>query len=186
MIFEVFILFIIFQRIVELGVAKRNEKWMIANGAIEVGKEHYKYIVLVHIFFFISLIGEVKFFDKSLSTLYLVFLLFFIMAQMLRVWSIVSLGRFWNTKIIILPNVNIISKGPYKYIRHPNYLVVVIELLVIPLVFNAYLTAILFTLLNMVVLAIRIPAEEQALIKETNYKSVFYHRSRFAPSKNHT
>lgn len=184
MFFTLFITLVILQRIVELRIAKKNEKWMKANGGFEIGQKHYKYIVLVHVMFFISLIFEVTVLDKSVSSLWLLFLLFFTLAQALRVWSLLSLGRFWNTKIIIVPNVNIISKGPYKFIRHPNYLVVVIELLVIPLIFNAFWTAILFSVLNMIVLSIRIPAEEQALMRETNYKAVFHQRSRFAPSRN--
>ncbi|WP_102346508.1 isoprenylcysteine carboxyl methyltransferase family protein [Bacillus sp. Marseille-P3661] len=183
MFFLILITLLILQRLVELGIAKRNEKWMKSKGAIEVGQEHYKYIVSVHILFFISLLFEVSYFGKSFSPLWGVFFSFFVVAQLLRAWSLQSLGRFWNTKIIILPNVNIISKGPYKYIRHPNYLVVVIELLVVPLIFNAFWTALIFSVLNLIVLSIRIPMEEQALMEETNYKSVFFHRSRFTPSK---
>ncbi|WP_017755444.1 isoprenylcysteine carboxyl methyltransferase family protein [Calidifontibacillus oryziterrae] len=183
MVFSVFISFIISQRLFELTIAKRNEKWMKFNGAIEAGKEHYKYMVLLHVLFFVCLIWEVTFFQKGISTLLVIYLFFFTIAQLLRVWSIMSLGRFWNTKIMILPNVNIISKGPYKYFRHPNYLVVVIELLVIPLMFNAYWTALVFSLLNIVMLTIRIRVEEQALMKETNYGTVFLRRSRFVPSK---
>lgn len=183
MFFSIFITLVIFQRLAELGIAKKNEKWMKANGGFEVGKEHYKYIVLVHVLFFLSLIFEVSYFNKAVSSLWIVYVLFFTLAQGLRVWSLLSLGKFWNTKIIIMPNVNIISSGPYKFIRHPNYLVVVIELLVLPLIFNAYFTAIIFTLLNMVVLSIRIPIEENALIRETNYKAVFHQRARFAPTR---
>lgn len=183
MFFMIFILLVILQRLVEVGIARRNEKWMKINGAIEIGKEHYKYIVAIHVLYFVSLIIEVTYFQKEMSSIWPVFLLFFTVAQALRVWSLLSLGRFWNTKIIILPNVSIISKGPYKFIRHPNYLVVVIEILVIPLIFNAFWTAIVFSILNIVVLSIRISAEESALMRETNYKSIFYRRSRFVPTK---
>lgn len=183
MFFSIFISLVILQRLAELGIARKNEKWMKANGGFEVGGEHYKFIVLVHILFFMSLIFEVLYLNKEVSSLWTVFLLFFTLAQGLRVWSLLSLGKFWNSKIIIMPNVNIISTGPYKFIRHPNYLVVVIELLVIPLIFNAYFTAIIFTILNMVVLSIRIPIEENALIRETNYKAVFHQRARFAPTR---
>jgi methyltransferase len=186
MFFSIFISLVILQRIAELRIANKNEKWMKANGGFEVGSEHYKYIVLVHVLFFLSLIFEVSYFNKVISPLWIVFILFFALAQALRVWSLLSLGRFWNTKIIIMPNVNIISTGPYKFIRHPNYLVVVIELLVIPLIYNAYWTAIIFTILNMFALSIRIPIEENALIRETNYKAVFHQRARFAPTRERT
>lgn len=183
MFFSLFISLVILQRIAELGIAKKNEKWMKANGGYEVGGEHYKHIVLVHILFFMSLIFEVSYFTKTVSSLWIIYLLFYTLAQGLRAWSLLSLGRFWNTKIIIMPNVNIISTGPYKFIRHPNYLVVVIELLVVPLIFNSYWTAIIFTILNMFVLSIRIPIEEEALIRETNYNAVFHQRARFTPTK---
>lgn len=186
MFFIVFLTLLIVQRLSELRIAKNNEKWLKANGGFEVGNEHYKYIVVVHLLFFLSLILEVSLLNKTVSSLWPVFLLFFMLAQALRIWSLLSLGRFWNTKIIVVPNVNIISKGPYKWIRHPNYLVVVIELLVIPLIFNAFWTAVIFSFLNMIVLSIRIPIEENALIRETNYKAIFHQRPRFSPSRERT
>ncbi|NSL52654.1 isoprenylcysteine carboxyl methyltransferase family protein [Calidifontibacillus erzurumensis] len=184
MFFSCFIALIILQRIVELGIAKKNEKWMKARGGYEVGKEHYKYIVLVHILFFVTLIIEVFLFEKQLSPLWVIFLFIFSIAQVIRVWSIMSLGRFWNTKIIVVPNTNIIEKGPYKWVRHPNYLVVLIELLVLPLIFDAFWTAIIFTILNIVVLKHRIQLEEQELMKGTNYGIIFQNRYRFVPSRN--
>ena len=81
----------------------------------------------------------------------------------MRIWCLTSLGKFWNTKIIVLPVLDVVIKGPYKFIRHPNYLIVTIELLVLPLLFSAYFTAIVFSLLNVWMLSVRIPAEEKAL-----------------------
>ncbi len=81
----------------------------------------------------------------------------------MRVWCIVSLGKFWNTKIIVLPKVVMIKKGPYKYMKHPNYLIVFVELFTIPAMFGAYITAILFPILHLLLLTIRIPAEDRAL-----------------------
>src|SRR5699024_9972434 len=91
------------------------------------------------------------------------FLGLFLIAQIVRVWCIYSLGRFWNTKIIVLPNVICIKKGPYKYLRHPNYVIVFVELFSIPLIFGAYVTSIMFPLLHLGLLAIRIPIEDRAL-----------------------
>lgn len=182
-IFIALVSFVVLQRLSELIIAKRNEDWMKKNGAIEYGKDHYPFIVLVHIMFFISLILEVQFYEKQLSFIWPAILAIFIAVQALRVWSITSLGRFWNTKILILPNVCVISKGPYKFLRHPNYLVVAIEIFIIPLFFNAFLTAFVFSLLNTIIMLIRIPAEEKALMKETNYKGAFQYKSRFTPQK---
>lgn len=173
MLFTVLIGIVIIQRLVELIVARRNEKWMKAQGAFEAGTSHYPYMIMLHTSFFISLISEVVILDRSLSPFWVPLLGIFLLAQVLRVWCLASLGKFWNTKIIILPGAEVVQKGPYKLIRHPNYVIVCTEILVLPLLFQAYFTAILFTLLNIVILSIRIPAEERALREATNYSEVF-------------
>ena len=141
---------------------------MLVKGAYEVGASHYPFMILLHVSFFISLILEVIYF-KSAVTPYYVLLIIFFLVQLLRVWCLVSLGVFWNTKIIVLPGSNVVVKGPYSYIRHPNYLVVCLEIVVLPLMFQAYMTAICFTILNLIMLSIRIPIEERALKEATNY-----------------
>ncbi|MBS4176618.1 isoprenylcysteine carboxyl methyltransferase family protein [Lederbergia citrea] len=173
MFFIVFLIFLITQRLVELGIAKRNEHWMKKNGAIEYGQRHYKFMVLIHIVFFISLITEVLLFDKNLNHYWIGFIILFGIVQIGRIWVIATLGKFWNTKIIVLPGIKVVAKGPFKYVKHPNYIIVTIELLVIPLMFNAYLTAALFFILNQLILAIRIPAEEKALKENTDYTTRF-------------
>lgn len=161
------------QRLFELRVAKINEKWMIQQGGYEVGASHYPLMILVHSSFFIVLILEVFLYERTLSPLWGFFLLLFLLAQAGRFWCLFSLGKFWNTKIMVLPNVDVVKKGPYRFIRHPNYLIVTIELLTLPLLFNAFFTAITFTLLNVWMLSIRIPIEEKALKDLTNYSDVF-------------
>ena len=168
MFFYVILAFVIVQRLVELLIAKRNEKSMRAKGAYEVGASHYPFMILLHTSFFISLIIEVIYF-KFIVIPDFVLLAFFGLLQLLRVWCLISLGTFWNTKIIILPGANVVAKGPYAYIRHPNYLVVCLEILVLPLMFQAYITAICFTILNFIILSVRIPIEENALKEATNY-----------------
>jgi methyltransferase len=91
----------------------------------------------------------------------------------MRVWVISSLGRFWNTKILVLPGANVVKKGPFHFIRHPNYVVVTCEIIVIPLMFGAYFTAVIFTILNIIILSVRIPKEEAALREVTDYKEIF-------------
>ena len=168
MIFYFILVFVIIQRLVELFIAKRNEKSMLAKGAYEVGASHYKFMILLHVSFFISFILEVIYF-KTIVTPNYILLFVFLILQLLRAWCLVSLGVFWNTKIIILPGSNVVVKGPYSYIRHPNYLVVCLELVVLPLMFQAYMTAISFTILNLIMLSVRIPIEEKALKEATNY-----------------
>ena len=171
MIFYCILAFVIIQRFIELRIAKRNEKAMLAKGAYEVGASHYKYMILLHTSFFISFLVEVAFI-KSSFTPYYAFLAIFIVLQLLRVWCLASLGTFWNTKIIILPGANVVVKGPYAFIRHPNYLIVCLEIAVLPLMFQAYVTAILFTILNIIMLSVRIPREEKALKEATDYAKV--------------
>ena len=93
------------------------------------------------------------------------------LTQLIRVWALTSLGRYWNTKIIVLPGAKMVNKGPYRFLKHPNYLVVTIEFIVIPLMFEAYFTAFFFSLLNGIILRIRIAAEERALTQLTGYST---------------
>lgn len=179
--FGIFISFIIFQRLTELLIAKNNEKWMIKKGAIEFGRGHYRVMVGMHILFIICLCFEKLLFNRGLSPFWPAIFGIFIMAQMLRIWIITSLGRFWNTKIIVLPHFSVVRKGPYRFLRHPNYVVVSLELIVVPLLFNAYATAVFFTAINGIMLAIRIPEEEKALISLTEYEGIFQGCHRFIP-----
>ncbi|PID02228.1 isoprenylcysteine carboxyl methyltransferase [Sporosarcina sp. P2] len=164
---------VVMQRLVELVVANRNEKWIRSKGAIEIGASHYKWMVLMHTAFFISLLIEVLLFNRSLSPFSGAFVAVFLLMQVLRVWCLLSLGKFWNTKILILPGANVRKKGPYRWIRHPNYVIVTTELIVLPLLFSAYFTAGLFLILNIWMLSVRIPAEERALREFTDYNEVF-------------
>src|SRR5699024_2776782 len=132
--FYIIVLFIIGQRLTELYIANKNEQWMRERVGFEVGSEHYKLCILIHItffIFFIFLLIEVNsLFIGNGVVFNIYFFIIFLLAQVGRVWCIVSLGRFWNTKIIVMPKVILIKKGPYKYIKHPNYVIVFIELFV--------------------------------------------------------
>nr|WP_204542630.1 isoprenylcysteine carboxylmethyltransferase family protein [Peribacillus deserti] len=173
MIFGVFIIFLILQRLGELLIAKRNEIWMKQQGGIEFGASHYPWMVAMHCSFFLSLIIEVTYIQSGLSEYWRPLLIAFLILQAGRMWALTSLGRFWNTKIMVVPHANVVKKGPYKYVKHPNYIIVALELAVIPLLFNAYFTAVIFTILNIFMMYKRIPAEEEALHKLTDYQHVF-------------
>ena len=178
MVFFILLLLVIAQRLIELAVARRNEMAMKAKGAYEVGASHYPYMIALHSSFFICLIGEVLFFDLEPSSLFPYMLVLFLLVQGLRIWCLASLGEYWNTKIIILPRANVVAKGPYSFIRHPNYFVVCIEIALLPLMFGAYFTAITFTVLNFIMLSVRIPLEEKALREATNYEEYALRRRR--------
>ncbi|MEC5422507.1 isoprenylcysteine carboxylmethyltransferase family protein [Virgibacillus sp. C22-A2] len=154
---------IIIQRLVELNIAKKNEKWMKERGGIERGQSHYKWFIILHVLFFISLLLESMMRDVTHVTLNYFLFAVFILTQLIRIWCIRTLGKFWNTKIIISPNFSLVSEGPYKFVKHPNYIIVGIELIVIPLLFGAYITAVVFPILHVLLLTIRIPSEEKAL-----------------------
>ncbi len=173
MLFWILIGLVVIQRLVELRVAKRNEQKLKARGAFEAGASHYPYMVAMHTAFFISLMAEVLLTDRPLSPIWPVLLAVFLAMQVMRFWCLSSLGEFWNTKIIILPGANVVRRGPYKWLKHPNYVIVTTELLVLPLIFQAYLTAAVFMVLNAWMLSVRIPAEERALREATDYSERF-------------
>jgi len=161
--FIIFITVVIVQRISELILAKNNEKYLKSNGAIEYDNRGYKYIVLMHNLFFISVIAEFVFLERQLNEYWKVLLIIFICTQLIRYCAIFTLGKRWNTKILVLPNTEPIRSGVYKYLKHPNYIAVIIEIAVIPLLFSCYYTAVVFSILNLIVLQRRIRIEEEAL-----------------------
>lgn len=161
MAFIVFISFVILLRIGELILSKGNEKWLIQNGAVEYGQRHYPFIVALHILFIISLI--IEYIARQPVTINLLILFFYFSLLIFKTWIILSLGKFWNTKIYHIPNFPLIKKGPYQYFKHPNYMIVVAEIAVIPMIFQLYFTAVTFTLLNAIMLFVRIKEENKAL-----------------------
>jgi len=161
--FIIFITVVIVQRISELILAKKNERYLKSNGAIEYDKKGYKYIVLMHNLFFISVITEFLFMERQINEYCKILLIIFICTQLLRYWAIFTLGKRWNTKILVLPNTEPIRSGVYKYLKHPNYIAVIIEIAIIPLLFSCYYTAVVFSILNLIVLKRRIRIEEEAL-----------------------
>lgn len=157
------VIVVIAQRVIELYVAKRNYAWLVAAGAQEFGQKHYPLFFLLHMGWLISFIYEGIFYGM-VSEFWYWWLLLFICAQGLRYWCITTLRRHWNTRILVIPGTLVIRSGPYRFLRHPNYIAVAIELFSIPMIFGAVSTAAVFSLLNAwLILGIRIPAEERAL-----------------------
>lgn len=161
--FWIFLLFVILQRIAELAIAKRNEKIVRAKGAIEFDSKGYKVLVAMHVAFFISLVLEKVFLERGLNSLWIFFVTLFVLAQFLRYWAISSLGVYWNTRVLVIPNSKLVCSGPYKYLRHPNYIAVITEIAVIPLIFSCYITAGVFSAINLILLRRRVKIEEEAL-----------------------
>jgi methyltransferase len=152
------LLFVTLQRLGELVLARRNTARLLARGAYEVAPGHYPLIVLLHAAWLLGLWWLA--FDAPVSWLWLAA---FVVLQGLRVWVLLTLGDRWTTRIIVLPGTPLVSGGPYRLLSHPNYAVVVAEIAALPLVFGLTSYALVFSLLNAIVLAIRIRAENAAL-----------------------
>jgi len=159
MYFIIFILFVIIQRLSELYIAKGNEKWLRSQGAVEYGKEHYPFIVALHTLFIISII--VEYILRGNTPIDFVFLILFALLLLFKFWALSSLGKYWNTKIFRVPGAGPVKKGPYKIFKHPNYFIVICEIAIIPMVFHLYYTAIIFTVLNAIMLTVRIRVENK-------------------------
>jgi len=166
MYFIAFISFIILQRLSELYIASRNEKWLVQNGAIQYGQSHYPFMVAMHTLFIIALITEYNL--RGGTPISFGFLIAFLLVLAFKFWALSSLGKYWNTKIYRIPGVYPVKKGPYKIFKHPNYMEVVCEIAIIPLVFHLYYTAMLFTLLNAIMLTVRISVENKVWNDEIN------------------
>ena len=155
---------VIIQRVTELVLAKRNYDWAMQRGGKEFGADHYWLFWVLHTSWMLSLTLECLTLQPKLPELWPIFLLFVFIAQILRYWAIRSLGRCWNTRIVVFNGMSQIKHGPYRYFKHPNYLAVAIEIAAIPALLGAWYSALFFSIVNAaLLLAIRIPQEQQAL-----------------------
>lgn len=146
------------QRVGELWLSNRNTRRLLASGAREYGASHYPLIVAVHALWLIGLWWLAP--DRPIDGFWLGL---FVLIEIARIWVLATLGRRWTTRIIVLPNAPLVRRGPYRFVNHPNYLVVVGEIAILPLVFGLWRIALIFTLLNAAVIAIRIREENRAL-----------------------
>lgn len=161
MVFAVFLFFLLLLRLGELLLARRNERWLLQHGAVEYGRKHYRWIVTLHVLFFVSLVIEYLWTSNGYYSLPLLILYFLLLV--FKAWTICSLGRFWNTKIYRISGYPLVQRGPYRFIKHPNYLAVIAEIALIPLIFHLYVTAVVFTVLNAAMLTVRIHEENRVL-----------------------
>ncbi len=165
---QITLLFLALQRLAELWWARRNERWLRARGAVEFGASHYRFIVALHTGFFISLGIEGLARGPQLHPQWPVILALLVTAQLARYWCLLSLGKFWNTKILVIPGAGLIRRGPYRWFKHPNYGVVIAEIFLLPFLFQAWWTLLTASLLNLLLLRVRIVTEEKALALAVN------------------
>jgi methyltransferase len=152
------------ERLVELRLSVRNARWAFERGGKEYGHGHYRVMTLFHTAFLAACVAEPWLLQRPFPQAWGVLALALaVAAQFLRYWAITTLGPRWNTRVIVLPEAEPVTGGPYRYFRHPNYAAVVLELAALPLVHGAWLTAVVFTLGNALLLRTRIRVEEQAL-----------------------
>jgi methyltransferase len=146
------------QRVGELWLSNRNTRRLLATGAHEVGASHYPLIVALHALWLAALWWFAT--SRPVDGFWLAI---FVLIEVARIWVLASLGRRWTTRIIVLPQAPLVRRGPYRWVNHPNYLVVIAEIAVLPLVFGLWQIALIFSLLNAAVLTVRIRQENRAL-----------------------
>lgn len=159
-----FLLLLAVERLVELAISRRNALWSLEQGGIEYGREHFIYMKLLHTSFFVACALEVILLDRPfIAGLGFLMLGVALCAQAIRYWVIFTLGKRWNVRVIVVPGLPAVTSGPYRVLKHPNYLAVVLEGFAVPLIHTAWLTAVAFTFLNAWMLSVRIRCENEAL-----------------------
>jgi methyltransferase len=162
--FTVLVALVAVERLVELVVSKRNAAWSLERGGVESGQGHYPVMVVLHTGFLVAMLVEawVRRPDVPAGLAWSMLVLV-VAAQGLRWWCIATLGPRWNTRVIIVPGLAPVTGGPYRLLRHPNYVAVVVEGVALPMVHGAWITAVVFTVANAALLRVRIRAEDEAL-----------------------
>lgn len=172
------------ERILELIISARNARWAFARGATESGTGHYPAMAAFHTLFIFSCGAEAMIFGRAFAPILgWIELGGALCAQGLRYWAVATLGRRWNTRVIVLPDALPVASGPYRFMRHPNYLAIVIEMVCVPMIYGCWRTAIAFSAGNAIMLRVRIKAEEAAL--GAPYEKIFSSIPRLLPRARH-
>jgi len=164
-LFTVLVALVGLERLAELVVSNRNAAWSMRRGGVETGQRHYLVMVVLHTGLLLGVLVEVWVRrPEFVPLLGWVMLALVLASQALRWWCIRSLGHRWNTRVIVVPGLPLVQGGPYRFLSHPNYVAVVVEGLALPLVHSAWITAATFTVLNAILLTVRIGVENDALV----------------------
>jgi methyltransferase len=163
-LFTVLVVLVGLERLAELVVSQRNARWSLDRGGVEVGRGHYLPMVVLHTGLLVGALVEVWVRrPEAVPVLAGTMLALVVASQALRWWCIATLGRQWNTRVIVVPGLSLVRRGPYRWLPHPNYVAVVVEGFALPLVHSAWITATVFTVLNAALLTVRIRVESTAL-----------------------
>lgn len=162
--FTLLVVLVAVERLVELVVARRHERWLLQRGAVEFGAAHYPFMVALHTGLLVGALVEVWVVDPPfLPVLGWTMFVLVLAAQALRWWCIRTLGQRWTTRVFVVPGLPLVRGGPYRFLNHPNYVAVAVEGAALPLVHTAWIAALAFTVLNAVLMAVRIRIESGAL-----------------------
>ncbi|MFG1806779.1 isoprenylcysteine carboxyl methyltransferase family protein [Streptomyces sp. NPDC049040] len=162
--YTLLVLLVAFERVIELNTARRNAAWSFDRGGREHGSGHYPVMVLLHTGLLAGCLAEVHYGGRPfVAALGWPMLALVVASQILRWWCVFALGPRWNTRVIVVPDLPLVDRGPYRLMRHPNYLAVVVEGAALPLVHGAWITALCFTLANAQLLKVRLRCENAAL-----------------------
>lgn len=163
-LFTLLVLAVGLERLAELVVSKRNAAWSMRRGGVETGQRHYLMMVVLHTGLLAGALAEVWLRrPEFVPALGWTMLAVVVASQALRWWCIAALGHRWNTRVIVVPGMPLVTRGPYRWMSHPNYVAVVVEGFALPLVHSAWVTSVVFTACNAVLLAVRIRVENTAL-----------------------
>jgi methyltransferase len=169
-------------RLVELGISKRHQKEMAARGAAKVDEPRFRWMVLLHTAVLIGAALEVVLLRRPfILWLALPAFAIFLVANAVRWWVIRSLGEHWNVQVVDSTRLGVVTSGPFRYVRHPNYAAVFAEMLTLPLIHSAWITAVVGTIAHIGVLAQRLSTEERVLLANPDYRAAMTGKPRFLP-----
>jgi methyltransferase len=169
-------------RLIELRVSRRNQQRMLAGGAVRVPEPHFKLIVFVHVGMLIGAALEVILLKRPFLPLFgSVMFVLFVVSNLVRLWVVRTLGSLWSVQVMDSARLGVVTTGPFRFVRHPNYTGVILEVISLPLIHTAWITAILAWLCYSIALSRRIRAEEGVLMANPDYRAAMAHKPRFLP-----
>lgn len=169
-------------RIFELRISKRHQQQMTSRGAAKVKDPYFRWMAMFHTLLLIAAAAEVVFLHRPfLPALAIPMFMLFLAANVVRWWVIRTLGEHWNVQVVDSTKLGFVSSGPFRYVRHPNYAAVFIEMVALPLIHTAWITALAGAVLHMVVLSLRLSVEDPILLSNPDYAAVMGSKPRFLP-----
>lgn len=158
----VIVALVVCERVAELIISRRHQRQLLRRGGFEIGASHYPFMVTLHTAW---LIAVALWAVLTPSHINLFFLTAYVLVQPFRFWVMSTLGAYWTTRIIMVPDAPLITSGPYRFVKHPNYVIVVLEIALLPLALGAWPIALIFSLLNAIILWVRIRTENAGLVQ---------------------